>query len=103
MKVYISGPMTGYPEYNFPAFHAAANAVRELGHEPINPADGVTDTGKPWEWYMRRAIRMLTECDCVVTLDSWENSREAVLEVQLAIQLGMPVYESLAEFINGRG
>ncbi len=38
--IYISGPMTGYPEYNYPAFMAAEKKLRSLGHgyiiNPIN-------------------------------------------------------------------
>lgn len=38
MKVYISGPMTGLPEFNYPAFFAAAEALEARGYETINPA-----------------------------------------------------------------
>ena len=31
-RIYIAGPMTGYPELNFPAFHAAANSLRAQGY-----------------------------------------------------------------------
>lgn len=31
MKIYIAGPMTGLPEWNFPAFHAAAMVAERQG------------------------------------------------------------------------
>lgn len=39
MRWYVSGPMTGLPLLNFPAFHAAAAKLRAQGHEVINPAE----------------------------------------------------------------
>ena len=37
-RIYISGPMTGMPEHNFPAFHAAADRLRKAGWSVVNPA-----------------------------------------------------------------
>ena len=39
MRIYVAGPMTGHPELNFPAFHAAATELRALGHHVENPAE----------------------------------------------------------------
>ncbi|WDL96919.1 DUF4406 domain-containing protein [Alicyclobacillus sp. ALC3] len=91
MKVYISGPMTGRPAFNFPAFFAAAETVRQQGHEPLNPAEGVTELDRPWNWYMRRAIRLLLEADEIWMLAGWADSKGARLERDLATRLGMQV------------
>lgn len=39
MRIYIAGPMRGYPNFNFPAFDEAAARGRALGHEIISPAE----------------------------------------------------------------
>lgn len=91
-RVYISGPMTGLPEHNFPAFHNAAKRLRALGVEVVNPAEINPEPGMPWAWYMRRDIKALMDCDAVATLPGWENSKGATLEVQIATALGMPVH-----------
>lgn len=37
--VYIAGPMTGLPEWNFPEFDRVAEELREQGHTVVNPCD----------------------------------------------------------------
>ena len=39
MNIYVAGPMRGYPEFNFPSFHAAAAQLRAAGHTVFNPAE----------------------------------------------------------------
>ncbi|GMA52595.1 hypothetical protein GCM10025857_40110 [Alicyclobacillus contaminans] len=99
MKIYISGPMTGLPEYNFPAFNRTASFLRSLGIEVINPAEGVTELDKPWDWYMRRALRLLLDADMVLMLPGWQQSPGARLERDVAQRLGMPV--SYLEALTG--
>jgi hypothetical protein len=91
MIIYISGPMTGLPELNFPAFHAAAAQLRSLGYEVINPAEFGEDEGKTWADYMRKDIKALMDCTHVAVLPGWENSKGARIEVYLAGRLEMPV------------
>jgi hypothetical protein len=93
MIIYISGPMTGLPEFNFPAFNAAAAQLRSLGYEVINPAEFGEGEGKTWTDYMRKDIKALMDCTHVAVLPGWENSNGARLEVYLAGRLEMPVKE----------
>lgn len=97
MKVYISGPMTGLPDYNYPAFHAAATALREAGHDVLNPAEvdalhnPTPGTHQSWQWYMRHAIRMVADADGVALLPGWQGSRGATVERYVAASLALPV------------
>ena len=37
-SIYIAGPMTGFPEFNFPAFFAAQAELEAKGWQVFNPA-----------------------------------------------------------------
>lgn len=92
-RVYVSGPMTGMPDFNYPAFNAAAAQLRAAGYEVVNPAElDANDTGPmTWEQYMRRDIKALMDCDGLALLPGWRNSRGALLESFLARALGFDV------------
>lgn len=38
-SIYIAGPMSGYPGFNFPAFYAAEEYLKEEGWVVYNPAN----------------------------------------------------------------
>ena len=63
MKIYVSGPMTGLPERNYPAVRAAAEQLEAAGFEVINPVLAEHPSGIPqaWTWYMRRALMLLLD------------------------------------------
>lgn len=90
MKVYLAGPMTGLPELNFPAFHAAAANLRAAGFEVVSPAEINPDPGMKWEDAMRKDIPELVKCHAIALLPGWEASRGARLEKTIADALGMP-------------
>ena len=95
MRCYLSGPMTGRTDHNYPAFHAAAADLRAWGFEVINPADAFDgDTTLPWSTYIREDIDVLLGVDCVAALPGWERSRGALLEVTIAAALDLPIFEA---------
>ena len=103
MKVYIAGPMRGYPEYNFPAFDYAARRLRQAGHEAINPAE-LDRVVHIHEWtdplpdgFMRGALKrdlvaICDEAEGMVLLPGWTLSSGVKVEHELADCLGLPVF-----------
>lgn len=91
MKIYIAGPMTGLPGFNYAAFNEAEVKLRDSGHEVANPASNPAPEGGDWRDYMRLALRQMVTCDAVALLPDWQSSRGAKIEVGLAIDLDMPV------------
>lgn len=88
--LYIAGPMTGLPQFNYPAFHAAAVKLQAAGFEVLNPADNRLEADAKWEDYMRVALGQLLRADGVALLPGWEVSRGARIEYGLARDLNVP-------------
>lgn len=91
-RLYLSGPMTGLPDLNFPAFHAAAAALRARGWEVVNPAELNPDGAMPWHMCMRADIKALCDCDVIVLMPGWERSQGAALELHIAQRLQLEVF-----------
>jgi len=94
-RIYIAGTMTGVPEHNFPAFHAAAGRLRQAGWDVVNPAEnfgGQTDLTRAT--YLRADVALLVTCNAIAMLSGWEDSKGAKLEYLLARELGMPVLDA---------
>lgn len=90
-RFYISGPMSGYPEHNATQFTSVAKLLRERGYDVCNPIEFDESPGLAWSDYLRKDIRALMDCQGVITLPGWQESRGATLEVHIAHALGMTV------------
>lgn len=113
MKVYIAGPMQGYPEFNFPKFREATKVLRSQGHEVFSPEERDTKVhGKDigfgnvmgdirqaaYEhgFSLREALAddtryICLEAEAIAMLPGWENSKGAFAEWALARALGLKV------------
>lgn len=101
IKVYISGPISGIPDGNRKAFSDVELSLNLAGFDAVNP-HGLTDNlgltnsanEKPdWKECMKIDIRALLDCDRIVFLPGWENSKGANLEKMIAESLSIPVLE----------
>lgn len=91
MRVYIASAMTGYPQFNWPAFFEAEAILEALGHEVRNPARMGHIEGGSWSDYLKRDLRNVLEVDAVCVLPGWDTSKGARLEVHVALELGLRV------------
>lgn len=87
-RVFISGPMTGYPDFNYLAFNEAETQLKRFFAVVVNPAktDG-GDTSKPWVYYIEKNIHFLQQCNCIYLLRGWERSPGAMIEAIIARKL----------------
>lgn len=105
-RVYIAGPMRGYPRFNFPLFDAAAERWRRLGWDVVNPAAIDRESGEdpnatgvelPFSHYMRRDIHLLLTVDAVAFLPGWQESEGARIEHTVARALGLPCFDAILQ------
>lgn len=92
-RVYLAGPMTGLPGFNYDAFNKVAERWRRDGWEVLNPAEHFGGAlGLDRAVYMRAGIEGVMKADAVAVLWGWEGSKGARLEVNVAMELGLPIY-----------
>lgn len=85
---YIAGPMTGYDNYNRPAFHNAAKTLSMNGHV-LNPA--ILPDGLSQREYMSICLPMVQCATHVHMLKGWEKSPGALTEHGLAVKIGLEI------------
>lgn len=88
--LYLSGPMTGYPDCNYPAFNQMAARLREHGFTVHNPAE-VGDKGSQYVDLLKKDIRLILESEGVAVMEKWWESKGARLEVNVAAHLDLPI------------
>ena len=105
MKIYIAGPWSTSGEPG-PNLHAAANAAAELlerGHFPFVPHTvwilHAVRPDVPITKWIEWDLAWLQDCDALLRLPG--KSRGADLEVALANEIGIPVYESIEDIDDG--
>lgn len=98
--IYVAGPMKGYPEFNYPAFHEAEEKLLIAGYEVKNPArDCICRPLAPtYEDYIKCGLQRLMASQAVALLPGWEASVGARLEVSVAATCGLKI-KSLDEWL----
>lgn len=100
MKLYLSGPMSSKPENNFPEFKRAASILRQRGFEVVSPAELDKELGPKqgvsYGHYLGRDVQLLIdECQGIVLLPEWTQSKGARIEATTAIIVGKQVFFEL--------
>lgn len=104
MKIYIAGPVTGYPDGNKAAFAAAAAMLREVtAWEVVSPlemdspeefAATMADHYGSVYWHrMVEDFKTVIAVDGLFLLPGWERSKGARIEVFTALSLDKLFWE----------
>lgn len=119
---YIAGPMSGYPQFNFPQFFDAAEAAEDQGYEYISPAEldaennadyqiainstdgAIGETSQTWGDYLSRDVKVVSDqCNGIIFLPNWEESKGARLEAYVALACGYTKFLHYIPEINWNG
>lgn len=96
-KIYISGKITGIENEAPALFEAAEFALKDSVNIVINPIKLPHKHANTWEAYLREDIKALCDCDTIYMLKNWTQSKGAMLELELAMELGLKVIFELKE------
>ena len=101
-RVYIAGPMRGYPNLNFDSFFKAEERLKNKGYYVINPARN--PLGLQVKEYMDIDLLYVKICDSIYMLKGWEGSIGALDEFSMAKSKGKAILyeEDNCEFHEGK-
>ena len=97
-RIYIAGPMHGYPDNNYPAFIAAEEYLKGLGYAIENPARTApefqhrTPNRMELDEIIKADLEKIMECTGMYMLNGWETSIGAMAEFHLARWLGIKIF-----------
>lgn len=91
-RVYLAGPMRGYPDFNYPTFNRVAKQLREEGLFVFNPAEAAPSKGSTLAQYLMVDLQWIaSHADAIYMLPGWQQSAGAKVEHALAEYLGLDV------------
>lgn len=92
MKVFISGPMKGYPNFNKEAFDQAEKELIQQGYTVFNPA--WMDFSGEWTKQDKRAIdaAIMSRCDAVYQLPGWDGLGNSGSRMECAFAQGAALH-----------
>lgn len=93
MRIYISGPITGNPDFR-DEFEDAAAILAERGYEYINPAKlAEVIPGAEWRKYLAIDFQIIQMADAITFLPGADQSKGSQKERLWAKGFGLQIYD----------
>ena len=101
MKIFISGPMTGYPDYNFPAFDKVEQLLNSKGIKTVSPVTICQEYSQEAVIKDKTLFAKMVEkqqdaektCTAILLLKGWEASNGARLELNTALKNCLDIFQ----------
>jgi nucleoside 2-deoxyribosyltransferase len=90
-KIYISGKISGIEQEAEKLFAQAEELLTNQGFDVVNPFKLEHNHDKTWLSYMRVCIQALCGCDAIYILKNHVDSKGALIEIDIAIRLGLEI------------
>ncbi len=108
MRLYLAGPMTGIPQFNYPAFDEGKRVLKHHGYDVISPnesdapeiraaatfsQEGALDDLPGFDLRQTALQNVLDigKCDGIALLSGWQASSGVTHEIATAVRFRLPV------------
>jgi len=100
LKIFLSGPMTGLPNYNFDRFNEVEKKLKDAGFDVVNPVvicerfgqENVVKDKRLFDAMVARQQVEERKCNAVLLLDGWQSSKGVRLELDTALKNGFKIF-----------
>lgn len=101
MKLYLTGPITNFPDYAY-AFSAWEAMLISSGYEVSTPIRNGLPESAPYEEHMKADFALLKTCDGLAVLPNAFKSAGSIREIAYAKELGLQI-EAATKWLAMKG
>ncbi len=95
LRIFLSGPMTGYENFNFDRFNFIENVLKQYGVDVVNPVhickkykkDDVLNDKAVFDKMIAEQQEAEKTCNAILLLHDWQYSNGVKLELKTAANL----------------
>lgn len=93
-RLVLVGPMSGMPQFNYPAFRTIQAVLQRAGFTVWSPHETGEKIGpdQPYPVYLRASLLQILRADGLVVLPGSAGSKGAYAEMQVGLALGLPCH-----------
>lgn len=96
--IYLAGPMTGLPDFGYPAFRTALRRLQGHGLTVVSPhlrwdhdSEFMRAQRNP-QIYFTHGMALLLRCNSIALMPGWRKSNGCKKELRLALDAGYTIY-----------